>query len=421
VLVSDQFATLYNNVLDNLLATDTTSYLPQTTQDSFNLSEDQLEVFSACIDWLNNPPSPYLSVGGYAGTGKTTLISVLRTYIAQHAPKKKVAFACFTGQASQNLGNKLQEQKAIFPDTDTNGTIHKLMYNAVVDGEGRVINWQRNKTLDYDLIIVDEASMVKEDVWDDLLEYKIPILAFGDHGQLPPIGDNFNLMEKPMLRLEKIHRQADGNPIIHLATLARMGEEIPFKHFTSHVRKMSRFSEEATDLIDQFFSCYSPETLILCGSNKNRVRLNQRVRNSLGIESANPRTGDRVVCLKNNYENADGHIYNGMIGTISKIAPDGEHWYQATIDFPNDDKTYQGKISKYQFNSEKTVDTVKGVHFSKIGDRFDFGYALTVHKAQGSQAKRTILFDESHLFREHAHRWLYTAITRAEEELYIFK
>jgi exodeoxyribonuclease-5 len=418
--MSDQSVQLHNNVIEQLLASDSKTYLPHTTAaERFDLSPDQTEVFAACIDWLNNPTGTHLSIGGYAGTGKTTLIGVLRKYISAHDPKKRVAFASFTGRASQNLGNKLHEQKAFFANKDTNGTIHKLIYKASVDKEGRIVSWDRNEKLEYDLIIVDEASMIKEDIWHDLCRYGIPILAFGDHGQLPPIGDSFNLMEKPMLRLEKIHRQADGNPIIHLATLARTGEEIPFKDFSSKIRKLPRYSEEAAGVTDRYFSQFTPDTLILCGSNKTRVILNQRIRNSMGTEILTPRNGDRVVCLKNNYENKDGHIYNGMIGNITEISPEGDHWYQASVDFPDDGKTYQGKISKYTFNSEKTVETVKGLHYSKIGDRFDFGYALTVHKAQGSQAKRAIVFDESFLFRDNAHRWLYTAITRAEEELYI--
>jgi exodeoxyribonuclease V len=392
-----------------------------TPAEQFDLSPDQTQVFAACVDWLNKPTGPYLSIGGYAGTGKTTLIGVLRKYIAAHNPKKRVAFASFTGRASQNLGNKLRDQQAFFPDKDTNGTIHKLIYKAVVDKEGRILSWERNETLEYDLIIIDEASMVKEDIWSDLCRYNIPILVFGDHGQLPPIGDSFNLMEKPMLRLEKIHRQADGNPIIHLATMARMGQDIPFQDFSSKIRKLSRFSEEANDLTDRFFSSFTNETLILCGSNKTRIMLNQQVRANKGIEDVSPRVGDQVVCLKNNYENKLGDIYNGMIGTITELVPDGEHWYAVAIEFNDDNKMYRGQISKHQFNSEKMIEKVPGVFFRKIGDRFDFGYALTVHKAQGSQAKRVVLFDESYYFREHAARWLYTAITRAEEELYILK
>lgn len=415
---------LHNDVLKHLF-TDAQNktgkvFLPHVVTQQLNLSPDQLKVFAACIDWLNNPTGTHLSIGGYAGTGKTTLIGVLRKYIAKFDPKKRVAFACFTGQASQNLGNKLREQQAVFPDKDTNGTIHSLMYTAVLDTDGRISRWKRNERLEYDLIIVDEASMVTQDIWMDLCLYNIPILAFGDHGQLPPIGDGFNLMEKPELRLETIHRQAAGNPIIHLATLARTGQEIPFATFGPGIKKLSKSSEEASELMEQYFSSFTDETLILCGSNKTRVRLNAQVRAALGIESQEVVKRDRVVCLKNNYQNKDGIIYNGMIGKVTELQAEGEHWYQATIEFEVEQKTYQGKISKHQFNATKQIEGIEGLHFTKIGDRFDFGYALTVHKAQGSQAKRTLLFDESYLFRENQARWLYTAITRAQEELYIF-
>src|SRR5690606_7968382 len=106
--MSNQSIKLHNDVIEQLLTSDKKTYLPQTLPERFDLSPDQTKVFAACIDWLNNPTGPYLSIGGYAGTGKTTLIGVLRKYIAQHDPKKRVAFASFTGRASQNLGNKLQ-------------------------------------------------------------------------------------------------------------------------------------------------------------------------------------------------------------------------------------------------------------------------------------------------------------------------
>lgn len=415
-------AQLHNDVLKHLFVSKdkkAQSFLPHIVSQDFNFSPDQLKVFAACIDWLNSPDTSYLSIGGYAGTGKTTLIGVLRKYIAKYDPKKRVAFASFTGQASQNLANKLKEQEAVFAEKDTNGTIHSLMYQAEIDAEGRITNWKRNEKIPYDLIIVDEASMVTQDIWYDLQRYGVPILAFGDHGQLPPIGDGFNLMENPELRLETIHRQAEGNPIIHLATMARTGQEIPYQNFSSTVKKVERFSEEAADIMDRYFSGFNDETLIICGSNKTRIQLNNRVRAALGIESQTPIKRDRVVCLKNNYQNKDGVIYNGMIGTITEISPEGEHWYTATVEFPTGGRTYKGRISKHQFNAPRPLETVEDLHFSKIGDRFDFGYALTAHKAQGSQARRALVFDEARYFREHAQRWLYTAITRAQEELYI--
>ncbi|MDQ5951245.1 MAG: hypothetical protein QG639_522, partial [Patescibacteria group bacterium] len=145
--MSDSSVQLHNDVIEQLITSDKKVYLPQTIAEQFDLSPDQTAVFAACIDWLNNPTGTHLSIGGYAGTGKTTLIGVLRKYIAKHDPKKRIAFASFTGRASQNLGNKLKEQKAFFPAKDTNGTIHKLMYKAKVDKEGRIVSWERNEKL----------------------------------------------------------------------------------------------------------------------------------------------------------------------------------------------------------------------------------------------------------------------------------
>jgi len=152
-------------------------------------------------------------VGGYAGTGKTTLISLLRQLIYDQTPQKRVAFACYTGKAAQVLKSKLTEQNTIYPQ-DFCGTIHSLMYTAQTDVDGKILAWRRNLTIPYDLLIVDEASMVTEDIWRDLCKYQLPIVAVGDHGQLPPIGGNFNLMENPQLRLEKIHRQEHNNRLL---------------------------------------------------------------------------------------------------------------------------------------------------------------------------------------------------------------
>jgi exodeoxyribonuclease V len=384
------------------------------------LSSDQSFVFKEVIQWLKIQPSSHRTVGGYAGTGKTTLVALLRKKIQAADKKVSVGFASFTGKAAENLRKKLVISKAIY-NGDSCGTIHRLMYTPETDGSGEVINWNKIDKIDKDLIIIDEASMVTEEIWHDLLSYKIPILAFGDHGQLPPIGDDFNLMEDPDLTLEKIHRQSHDNPIISLATQARLGEKIEVKNYSSNVRKLSARSGEAEDFSRSFFEKYDENSLVLVGMNHTRIRLNQAIRQAKNIESVQPIEGDKVVCLKNIYDNDSGEIFNGMIGEILSVHPDGEHWYMVEIDFQLEGKIYQGRISKYQFNNPKPIQKVKGVKPEDIGNLFDFGYALTVHKAQGSEAKKVLVVDESYVFSKrdpiYGRKWLYTAITRAEEEL----
>jgi exodeoxyribonuclease V len=297
------------------------------------------------------------------------------------------------------------------------------MYKPEVNNKGEIIRWNKIDEIEKDLIIIDEASMITGDIWMDLLSYDIPIIAFGDHGQLPPINDNFSLMENANLTLEKIHRQSFGNQIINLATKSRVGDKIIINNYDKKVKKIHIKSEEAEDFCQRFFEGFNEDCLILVGMNHTRIKLNKAIRNAKKIISEEPIEGDKVVCLKNIYDNKTGDIFNGMTGFISSIEPFKEHWYQVLITFPLEEKIYEGKISKHQFNSPTPIRKVKGIKAKKIGDLFDFGYALTVHKAQGSEAKKVLIFDESFVFRKRdegqGKKWLYTAITRAQEELCI--
>lgn len=389
---------------------------------STSLSPDQSSVLQDISAWLKTKPTPFITVGGYAGTGKTTLIAVLRLLIKELFPAQKVAFACFTGKASQVLKQKLLNQHAIL-NGDFCGTIHSLMYTAVADEDGQILRWERNPELPYDLIIIDEASMVTMDIWSDLQSYHLPIIAVGDHGQLPPIDSNFNLMDAPQLKLEKIHRQAEGNAIIEIATMARTTGDIPFKKFSADVIKADRQEYDSMDLFEQWLTSYRTDSLVLCARNKTRVKLNQHIRQVRGFEEPTPQPGETLICLKNNYEAPGGPIYNGMLGTLKRIEEKFPFWYDIELDFNDEPRTFNGTITNQQFNQEKLVTSVRNVHYSKIGDRFDYGYALTVHKAQGSQAKTVIVFEEfaPYMTPEEWRRWLYTAVTRASERLLILK
>lgn len=386
---------------------------------SRQLTPNQKQVLRDLYDWYRVPRGGYITVGGYAGTGKTTMVACYRHLLNKAKPKLKIAFASFTGKASQVLQNKLKQSNNLYPG-DTVSTIHSLIYYPRVDAQGNIKGWSRNTKLDYDLIIIDEASMVTADIWSDLLSYQIPIIAVGDHGQLPPVGDNFNLMEKPELLLQEIHRQAKTSPIIEVATLARTHGEIPDRDFSNQVRRLSAQDPDANEII-QGLAISDSDHMILCARNKTRIQLNQHLRQLKGFQSAEPENGDAVICLKNNYQNPDGPIYNGMIGYIKSIKPFREHWYETEVDFPVEFRKFSGQISRHQFNEPTLLSQVKGISPKSIGERFDFGYALTVHKAQGSQADKVVLFEEnaSKYMGDTYPKWLYTAVTRAVDSLYI--
>jgi len=388
----------------------------------FSLSSDQAHALERLLAWIKKPEGHALTLGGYAGTGKTTVAAALRAILKRNHQDYRIAFCAFTGKASQVLRNTLMKHDALFDD-DTCGTIHSLLYSPLIDKEGQITGWTRSKEVEADLIIVDEASMVSQRLWMDLLGTGRPIIAIGDHGQLPPVEGSFRLMDKPDLTLERIHRQAEGNPIIQLAHEVRLNGVIPAGSYGTGVRKYSWATDDASDVqgaIDELLDDASHERLLLCGRNKTRMELNRTIRRKLGRESDEPESGDRVVCLKNDYQQLLP-IYNGMSGYIEDCQSDDTHWYHMSIDFPDDERRFEGRVSRHGFFSEKGVGSIDGLSPKEIGSQFDFGYALTVHKAQGSQARHVVLFEErfQKMDDEQWRRWLYTAVTRAREQLTI--
>jgi ATP-dependent exoDNAse (exonuclease V) alpha subunit len=385
-----------------------------------NLSDDQQKVLNDILDWYKKDRNAmqYVTIGGFAGTGKTTLIAYLRNELNKIDQALKVGFASYTGKAARVLNSKIRDQNALYKN-DSIGTIHSLIYSPIINSREEIIGWKVKEKIDCNLIIIDEASMVDQLIWEHLLSYQVPIIVVGDHGQLPPIQGNFNLMQKPNLKLAEIHRQAKENPIIELSIQARTKGYIDPGIYSKKVKKYSREDLDTQEIIGEMLANYKTDTLILCGYNKTRIRLNSFIRNSLGFETSYPTSGDRVICLRNNHKDK---IYNGMLGTIININQKDDHWYQAEISMDGEDIHYHGIISCEQFNADKPMNfTDKRSQIVK-GDLFDFGYALTVHKAQGSQARKVILFEErfSKMDDDQWKRWLYTAVTRATDELYIF-
>jgi exodeoxyribonuclease-5 len=385
---------------------------------NFELSIKQKNIIKDILDWYKEKKIPYLTLGGYAGTGKTTILGYLNEKLHKEYKDINIAYCSYTGKASQVLRKKLQETGSL-KRSDYVGTIHRLIYKAIVDEDDNIIGWEKISVDDfeYDLIIVDEASMVSSDIWQDLLSFEKPILAVGDHGQLPPVEGKFNLMLKPMLRLEEIYRQEKDNPIVVISEMARKYGEIPKMEYGRYVKKFSREDEDVMEFLTDQLSSYNENMMVLVGYNHTRNKINDGIRQLLEFESPQPQIEDRVICLRNN---AELGIFNGMIGTIQSIekvsVADMLEYYQTDIIFDGEDEVFHLPISIEQFRQRETLRNV-----SRDINLFDFGYALTVHKAQGSQAEKVILFEErfSKMDDDMWRRWLYTGVTRAVSELYI--
>lgn len=386
------------------------------------LSSHQNEILRKLLAWYKEASAKsgrgaFITLGGYAGTGKSTLIAHFRARIQNSHPGIKVAFCSYTGKATRVLREKLVGEGGI-TKKDSVSTIHSLIYSPI-EKNNIIVGWELKGSVRVDLIIIDEASMVDQKIWQDLLSFGIPIIAVGDHGQLPPINGNFNLMSKPHLLLTEIHRQAKDNPIIQVSIFARKKGTIPHKKFSNTVAKFNENDPDSQNMLEDLLRGFSQDMLVLCGYNHTRVKLNRYIRGLLEIYDSQPIAGDRVVCLRNNH---DQGILNGLMGVIQSIKPGKlEDHYDAEI-LMEDGILYLGKISRRQFNNPQsmnfTKDRPKIIHY----DLFDFGYAVTVHKSQGGEADKVILIEERFKKMDNLEwrRWLYTAVTRAREELYIF-
>lgn len=330
---------------------------------------------------------------GFAGTGKTTIAKALADDV------DIVKFACFTGKAALVLTGKGCPAS----------TIHSLIYKPKDNGEDREPGFVLNpdsEAATADLIVVDEVSMVGEELGRDLLSFKTRVLVLGDPAQLPPVGDGvgFFTSSEPDYMLTEIHRQAADNPIIALATIVREGGRLDLGSYgTSLVIDRRNLGQKAVMGADQ----------VLVGINKTRRGTNAKIRGLMGrfgrfVE------GERVIALRNDREKG---LLNGSMWTVNEV-----EYSDAT--------TTEMIVKPLDAGMGKNLRDVKTHHAWLDGSEkqlpwsiqrdfqpFDYGYAISVHKAQGSQWDDVLVIDESFAFREDRAKHLYTAITRAAERV----
>lgn len=159
---------------------------------------------------------PYTCISGYAGTGKSTLVKFIVS--ALDIDPDLVCYVAFTGKASLILKEK---------GCPNAMTAHKLLYQSYPRNDGTF--WHKPKRpLDkaYKLIVVDEVSMLPKDMWELLLTHHIHVIALGDPGQLPPIGDDNGVLAAPHIFLDEIVRQAQESEIIRLTMDIREGKPL---------------------------------------------------------------------------------------------------------------------------------------------------------------------------------------------------
>ena len=167
-------------------------------------SPQQDAALEAVAEWLRRGDRPVFRLFGYAGTGKTTLAR----HIAEGVDGE-VAFGAYTGKAALVHAHRRAARDA--------STIHSLIYRSREADEGGpqfVLN-RSSAAAKADLIVIDECSMVDEELGRDLLSFGQPVLVLGDPAQLPPVkGGGFFTEAEPDVMLTEVHRQAQDNPIV---------------------------------------------------------------------------------------------------------------------------------------------------------------------------------------------------------------
>lgn len=422
---------------------------------TFTLSAPQVHAIAAIRDWYLNRrhTQQVFRLFGYAGSGKTTItrsaIDALGLDIGQG--RGGVQFAAFTGKAALVMTRKGTPAS----------TIHSLIYRvseataediarAEMDlgqlkaglghmrpaerafaqmqiaklelrlahiHEPRFVLNDTSLVRDCDLIVLDEVSMVGDEMAQDLLAFGKPILVLGDPGQLPPIkGEGAFTRAAPDVMLHEIHRQAGDSAILRLATMARQGLAIAHGPHDAHVWKMWR-SDVAPDQLLRGGQ-------VICGTNATRRRLNTAMKRAAGFFADNPiGAGEKIICLKNRH---DLGLINGMFLSLTDVQPEPAETaaFSALIttedgtSIPGRQRFWRGEYADHVVFDPDRARRDWQVRRGLI--ETSWGYAITCHKAQGSAWDNVVVFDEGFgRTQEDRNRWLYTAITRAEKGLVI--
>jgi exodeoxyribonuclease-5 len=360
-------------------------------------SPQQDQAMKMVNSWLKDKKrNPIFRLFGYAGTGKTTIARELAEQTSG-----RILYAAFTGKAALQLRKK---------GCTGASTLHSLIYKPVFNERTKEYDFILNPDSPLNgakLLVIDEVSMVGEDLARDILSFNVPILVLGDPAQLPPVkGEGYFINAKPDMMLTEVHRQAQDNPIIRMSMDIREGNGMEFGEF---VKRRSEIDREA--LKDMVINADQ----VLCGLNKTRVSFNARIREIKGYDPDNPVKGDKLICLRNNREK---NIFNGGMWECIKSSKLFQNYEILAKSLDEDRPLVPMSTHPYFFSGrENELEWYE----KKDSDQLTYGWAITCHKSQGSQWDDVLIFDESGTFRESQKNWLYTAVTRAAERVMVVR
>ena len=399
------------------------------------LTADQTAADKSIADWYLRSSRQIYVLAGLAGTGKTTLLRHTVCNTLKLEPDKSVAFVTPTGKAATVL------IRQGIPAT----TLHRLIYQAIAEENETIINgkpikveklvFRRRESIDkaIKLIVLDEFSMVSDEVLSDIMRFGVKMLVCGDNAQLPPVEGMNSFLTAPDFSLRTIVRQQEGNPIIQLAHSAMKGKYIPYGNYGNRAFVMS-----ARRIKPEYRKKYLLKAeQVICGLNKTRSKINDEIRGYRGFYCL-PQKGEKLICTLNNWEQfIDGefryNMVNGIIGYVKDVRYAGENigFMRFRADFLDEDCPEEVPFDTGFFENG-AYRYRRGDYFEQFDEegnatgaftlnRFEFGYCISCHKAQGSEFDSAVVFDESYAFKEDSARWLYTAITRAKDKIIILR
>ncbi|MCB1377320.1 MAG: AAA family ATPase [Alphaproteobacteria bacterium] len=418
---------------------------------SFTPSAMQAQAIATIKDWFENRTGEQqvFKVFGYAGSGKSTLVKHAMGELGL-ADGSDVLYAAITGKAAlvmtrkgtpastihsliyrvseatpaeiERIKEEIAGLKASLPGMAVaerlfaESQLTSLQLRLSDSHKPRFILNEQSALRDAKLLVLDEVSMVGDEMARDLLAFGKPVLVLGDPGQLPPVkGEGAFTRDTPEVMLTEIHRQAGESAILRLATLAREGRPIPYGEHDRYVWKMRRAD-------------VAPEQMlkggqVICGKNATRIQLNLAMKGAAGFNGFYPGgQGEKLICLKNRN---DLGLVNGMFLDLENIEDADELSFTAAVR-TEDGQRIGGERERFRIYKGHFDEHVAPDPERERRDHWKkktlieavWGWAITCHKSQGSQWPNIIVFDDG-LGRtaEDRARWLYTAITRAEQGL----
>ena len=370
----------------------------------------------------------YTVIAGYAGTGKSTLVRYIID--ALDIEEDRVCHCAFTGKAAEVLKKKGNKNVA---------TLHRLLYEHIPRPAGGFFR-KPKPFIDYDVIVVDEVSMAPKSLMELLFKHQVYVICLGDPFQLPPIDkdEDNHLLDDPHIFLDEIMRQEEDSEIIQLTMKIRNQE--PIDYFNGNEVKIIPYSNLNTGVLqwgDQ----------ILTATNAKRQAINNQMR-ALQGRTGEPVDGDKIICLRNYWEDSSLNGDALINGTIGILQNSFQTWREiprfvqsnirkfdvlvGDLVVPETNDVYQMTEMDRQMiiTGEKCCDWRLSYKLGKLRPKygeivpkeFTYAYAITTHKSQGSEWPKVVVLEEKFPFDkiEHA-RWLYTACTRSSEKLVLVR